>query len=580
MNAHTQSNAAGLHPVASADAPWRGRMPGQAALGPQPQAAAPPAGTRRRGVGRARLALAVVTLGLSGSLIVAMAQGLRPLAGADWAVLGLFALSVLWTGFAAATALLGLAQPSRRDAQGPQPGWSPRGRTAIAIMTCGEDPLPILRTVRALHRDLARCGLAPAETGAVGIFVLSDTRGSAAVSEARALGTLADLPGVWWRQRPENIGRKPGNLADWIAGWGGAWDHMIVLDADSRIAAERVRALIHRLEAAPDTALVQSGMRLLPARSRFGALQRLSVRLGGPAYGSGLAAWTGREGNYWGHNAALRVRPFGDHAARLPVLPGAAPMGGAVLSHDFIEAAFLRRAGWGIEIDTESRGSFEDGPQRLDEFHRRDRRWCQGNLQHLRLLAAPGLHPISRLHLLSGIFGYLAAPVWLALVLTVTLARPEIGTLVPLVGGLALLCVPKLAGAVRWAQRARSPARRRVVVRAAVTELALSTLLAPVMLLRQSLAVAAVALGRDSGWTPAGLVSASRARPGVPEVVAGLALAALVLPVAGPVGIALLTPVLGPLLAAPWLVRWLEAPIPRRGEAATVLPARATPEAA
>ncbi|MGY6634831.1 MAG: glucans biosynthesis glucosyltransferase MdoH [Alkalilacustris sp.] len=560
----------------------RGRMPRLAPHTPPPDAPSP-SPAAHAAPRRTRAVLAALTTLLAGGLIWAMARGLAPLQGADWAVLGLFALSVIWTGFAAAIALIGVVRGTApaRPAHHPVPAdWRPRGRTALVLMTCGEETGPILRTVRALHRDLGRAGLAPGPDGATGVFLLSDTRGPAADTEARAFDSLADLPGVWWRQRRDNTGRKPGNMADWIGQWGGAWDHMIVLDADSRMTAERVRALIHRLEAAPDTALVQSGMRLLPARSRFGALQRLSVRLGGPAHGLGLAAWTGREGNYWGHNAALRIAPFAAHAAHLPVLPGRAPMGGAVLSHDFIEAAFLRRAGWGIEIAPDSRGSFEDGPQRLDEFHRRDRRWCQGNLQHLRFLVAPGLHPVSRLHLLCGIMGYLAAPIWLALVLTVTLARPEIGTLVPLVGGLALLCVPKLAGAARWALRAPSPARRRVVARAALGELALSTLLAPVMLLRQSLAVAAVALGRDSGWTPAGLGPVDGRSDGRLEVAAGLALGLVVLPVAGLWGAVLLTPVLGPLLAAPWILRWLEAPIPRRtGRAGTGQPATPRPTA-
>ena len=509
----------------------------------------------------ARWALGLGALGLAGLLVWAMASALAPMEPLDWVALGLFALSVGWTSLAATISLLGLLPAARRT--GPAPRWRPRGRTAILVMTCGEPPAPVAAMVRDLARGLDRVGLAPGRL--TGLFILSDTRGPAAAIEAQAFGRLAGIEGVWWRQRPRNIGRKPGNLAHWLRGWSGNWDHMIVLDADSRMSPERVRNLIHRLETQPGTGLVQAGLSLVPARSRFGALQRLSSRLAGPGFGRGLAAWTGTEGNYWGHNAAMRVEAFADHAARLPVLPGRAPMGGTVLSHDFVEAAFLRRAGWGVEIDPDGRGSFEDGPQRLEEFHRRDRRWCQGNLQHLRLLAAPGLHPISRLHLICGVMGYVAAPLWLGLVLTLALGGVTIGTVWPLIGGLSLLAVPKLAGSAGWLRRARSPARRRVVLRAARVELGLSTLLAPILMLRQSLAVCDVALGRDVGWQPAGGAAPQRAAvAGRLELGAGLALAAAAVAMVGPVGVAVLSPVLGPLLFAPWLVRWFDAPLPGR----------------
>ncbi len=509
----------------------------------------------------ARWALGLGATGATAALVATMASALtmeRPL---DWLALGLFALSVGWTSLAAVMSLLGLLPAASRP--GPEPQWLPRGRTAILVMTCGEPPEPVAAMVRDLQRGLARAGLAPGDR--TGIFLLSDTRGPAALAEARAFGRLAALDGVWWRQRPRNIGRKPGNLANWLRGWSGAWDHMVVLDADSRMSPERIRSLIHRLESAPATGLVQAGLRLVPGRSRFGALQRLSSRLGGPGFGRGLAAWTGTEGNYWGHNAAMRVDAFAGNSARLPVLPGRAPMGGTVLSHDFIEAAFLRRAGWGVEIDPDGRGSFEDGPQRLEEFHRRDRRWCQGNLQHLRLIGAPGLHPISRLHLLCGVMGYVAAPLWLGLVLTLALGGVAIGTLWPLVGGLALLAVPKVAGTLGWLRRARTPRRRRVVLRAAGTELGLTTLLAPILMLRQSLAVADVAVGRDAGWQPAGGAAMRRAASaGGLELAVGLSLAAAAAVVAGPMGMALLSPILGPLVLAPWLVRWFDAPRPGR----------------
>jgi len=548
-----------------------GRMPPRAPLAPPEASRAAPRRPLRGGAAAPRAAvragLGALTLGLAAGPVWALLRALPPGWGVlEAAVVALFVVLVTWTAMAAAVALLGLLPVARPV---PVPArWRPRGRTAVLILTCGEPPLPVVGRVRALHRDLAAAGLGSATE----IHVLSDTRGAAAAVEAQAFATLEGLPGVWWRQRADNAGRKPGNLLDWLRGWGGRADHILVLDADSRMTAARIARLIHRMETSPGTGLIQAGMRLVPARTRFGALQRLSARLCGPGFARGLAAWTGSEGNYWGHNALIRTEAFAE-VARLPQLPGRPPLGGAVLSHDFVEAAFLRRSGWAVEIEPDGRGSFEDAPQRLAAFHRRDRRWCQGNLQHLRLIAAPGLHAASRLHLASGILGYLAAPLWLALVLLIALGRPEIGSLAPLAGALSLLLVPKAAGAGMWWLRARTRGRRRVVRRAALVELGLSTLLAPLMLLRQSLAVAAVLAGRDCGWVPAG-----GPRPGIAdrrvEPVAGLVLLALVAPGAGAAQLALLLPVLGPLLAAPWLGRWLERPTRRAARGLAFAPRR------
>ena len=119
------------------------------------------------------------------------------------------------------------------------------------------------------------------------------------------------------------------------------------------------------------------------------------------------------EANYYGHNAILRVSAFAP-CCRLPVLSGRPPLGGEILSHDFVEAAYLRRGGWYCWILPELRGSYEEVPTNLLDYAVRDRRWVQGNLQHARLIGEPGLHWMSRLHLGMGIFAYLASPLWLA----------------------------------------------------------------------------------------------------------------------------------------------------------------------
>ncbi len=263
---------------------------------------------------------------------------------------------------------------------------------------------------------------------------------------------------------------------------------MLTFDADSRMTARRIADLIRKMEARPDLGLIQSGVRLTGAQTRFGRVQQAATRLYGPAFTAGIAGWSGDAGNYWGHNALARVVAFAE-AAGLPRLDGRPPFGGDVLSHDFVEAAWLRRAGWAVEIDPEAWGSTEEGPQTLAEFHKRDRRWCQGNLQHVRILTgARGLDPVSRLHLVCGIFGYLASPLWLALVVAATLSGSTGTILVPVLGAIGLLMAQKLAGVAYWLRG--NPGAWRRVCSAAAGETLVSSLLAPIVMMRQTVAVA------------------------------------------------------------------------------------------
>ena len=523
-----------------------------------------------RGMTRLRAAAALAAVLVLGALVSLMASALAPLFAVRpvlaGAILLLFSINTLWIAWAAVIAVIGMRAA---DATAATPAIGARcaggdaGRVAILVTLCGEDAVPVVAGVTALRRDLDRSGLG----ARCDIFVLSDTAGPRAIAaEAEAVSPLSMLSGVHYRRRSDRSGRKPGNIADWVRGWGGDYGCMAVLDADSRMTARRLGEMIAKMDADPALGLVQAGMRLLPASSRFGALQRLSARLCGPVFTAGLARWAGNEGNFWGHNALIRVAAFAG-AAGLPRLPGRAPFGGDILSHDFIEAAWMRRAGWGVAIAPDTRGSFEDGPQTLAAFHRRDRRWCQGNLQHLSLAFGARMHGVSRVHLVSGIHSYLAAPIWLALVVLMAVAQPAAATFVPLLAVMALLMVPKLAGAAHWLRRTRHLRRKPgVLLRALASELAVSTLLAPLVLVRQSTAVLAVLAGRDCGWTPAaaqpGLGAALRRVPaGTAEAATGMAIVALALALgAGAVQIAWLAPLVLPLLSAPILVRWLDGP--------------------
>jgi membrane glycosyltransferase len=507
---------------------------------------------RRRGRNRQLWVFLGLTVILTAALVLAVAgaiSGPKPIVGLT---LALVTLSALWISGGAATALLGLVQP-RQSRRSVFEEARPQGSTAMLVTLCGEPAGPLACYLADLRRGLDRLGL----DGAVRIFVLSDTSGADRIAaEEAALAPLIAAGTVTYRRRSVNTGRKPGNIADWLHRWGDAYTHMMVLDADSRMSAGRIRALIHRIEASPQTGLVQAGMRLVPAQSRFGHHQRCASRLLSPNFGRGFAAWSGAAGNYWGHNAILRVAAFRS-AAALPSPSGPPPFGGPPLSHDFIEAAWIRRAGWAVELDPDSEGSAEDGPQTLEEFHRRDRRWCQGNLQHMRYLAEPGLDPVSRLHLASGIMGYLAAPIWLMLVGLFASGVITVAGALPLIVVGVVLLLPKVCAVALMLRPARTWARRRVVLRAAAGELALSTLLAPLVMVRQTASVLSVLAGRDCGWKSGRGVGMQMPR-GLPEAAAGLALMALMILGASTAAWWAL-PVALPLMLAPLILRAMDA---------------------
>jgi membrane glycosyltransferase len=495
----------------------------------------------------AAFAALTLTMGTAAAVLFALAvESWTPLAVV---ALGLFFASALWISGGAATAILGLI--SRPGTPAPPAGWLPAGSTAILITLCREDPGPVAAYLRGLRTALARTGLAPSTR----IFVLSDTSGDAAVvAEDAAFGPLVADGAVEYRRRSANTGRKPGNIADWLERRGDSFDYMLVLDADSRMSAERILRMICRMEARPSLGLLQAGIALTRGRTRYARHQRRAARLLGPVFLRGFSAWTGRTGNYWGHNALVRVAAF-RAAARLPVLSGPAPFGGALLSHDFVEAAWIRRAGWHVEIDVEQGGSAEDAPQTLAEFHRRDRRWCQGNLQHLRLLAEPGLHPLSRIHMASGIFSYLAAPTWLALVALGSSGAVVVGSMAPLVAVAILLLVPKVCG-LAWHLKRRVTSRRlSVLLRASCAEFATSAILAPVMMLHQSASVLSVLSGRDCGWK-SGRTPRDLPRGSV-EALAGIGLTGLAVAL-GSASTVWLLPAIVSLAGAPVLIRYLE----------------------
>lgn len=450
----------------------------------------------------------------------------------EWVFLALFALAFAWIGQAAVTALLGLVALLLRGGARRSPP-EPKAlhiKTALVTPIYNETPEGVFARLLAMAEDLDANGY---DRRHFEFWVLSDTTDPDLIpleelAFHRLRGALPASQQAWYRRRPLNVGRKAGNVGEFVQRWGARYECMLVLDADSLMDAPTIAALAGAMQAEPGLGLLQSAPALIQGRSLFARLQQFAGALYGPVFAAGLAAWHGDDSNYWGHNAILRTRAFAAHAG-LPAMPGPAPFGGHPLSHDFLEAALLRRAGWGVRLWPYPAGSYEEGPPTLIDFAVRDRRWCQGNLQHLRFLGTPGLKWVSRVHLVTGVYSYAAALNWLLLVLIGTLLTLQAGftphqyfpdefALFPtwpqfdseravqlFLISLAVLLTPKLAGLL-WALlrgwlglRFGGPA---ALAASMLLEALLSALYAPLQLLAQARAVCGFLAGQDAGWRP------------------------------------------------------------------------------
>ena len=373
-----------------------------------------------------RLALALPVLATAGA-IAALAASAYPAAG--WLggmVLALFCVLMAWQSYTAwqylyglIAALLGDRAKSalERASDGPVPARTGRSRTAAVVAIHAEDAVAVFAALRVMARSLAREG---AED--IDLFVLSDTRdGAIAAVEEHEFARIQawresagpGLPQVRYRRRRENVGRKAGNIAEFCQTYGSEYDFMIVLDADSLMTGAAMRRLVGLMEESPRVALIQTVSYAAGRDTLFARIQQFAVRLYAPLALRCLETWQGPDGSYWGHNAILRVAAFAD-AAALPVLPGRAPLGGEILCHDIVEGALLRRSGWEVRLLPEMGGTWEEMPTNLVDLLGRERRWCQGNLQHLSVLPWKGLRAASRWHLATGILAYLMLPLWIA----------------------------------------------------------------------------------------------------------------------------------------------------------------------
>jgi membrane glycosyltransferase len=404
----------------------------------------------------------------------------------------------------------------------------PRGRTALLMPTYNESPQRVMAGLQAIWDSLQAAGPAGEPFD---IFILSDTTNAdswieeeAAFLRLRADAGTGGPTHIFYRHRPHNTARKAGNIADWVMRFGGAYPQFLILDADSVMAANTLIRLVNAMETHPGVGLIQTLPIITGGTTLFARLQQFAGRVYGPLIAHGIAWWHGAEGNYWGHNALICTRAFAE-AAGLPELHGRKPFGGLILSHDFVEAALMRRAGWAIHMVPGLPGSYEESPPTLTDLAIRDRRWCQGNLQHAAVLPTRGLHWISRLHLLTGIGSYITAPLWLLFLLCGILIAVQARFVPPnyfpagrslfpqwpvidpvramwvFVGTMALLLIPKFLGALtlsRSDRRGCGGAFRLLV--SLLLESLIAGLIAPVVMLTQSLHVGSILAGRDSGW--------------------------------------------------------------------------------
>jgi membrane glycosyltransferase len=352
-------------------------------------------------------------------------HGQKPL---EMLILGLFGLLFCWVSAGFWTAMTGFFVLMRGDdpylisheAAGPR-SIAPDARTAIVMPICNEDVARVFAGLRATYESVQRHG----DLDRFDFFILSDS-GDADIctAEVQAWAALCrELDGfgrIFYRHRRRRVKRKSGNIDDFCRRWGADYRYMLVLDADSVMSGQCLSTLVRLMEAHPGAGIIQTAPRAAGRDSLYARIQQFSTRVYGPLFTAGLHYWQLGESHYWGHNAIIRLAPFLKHCALAP-LPGNGSLSGPILSHDFVEAALMRRAGWSVWIAYDLDGSYEEMPPSLLDELSRDRRWCQGNLMNFRLFLARGMHIVHRAVFVTGVMAYLSAPLWALFLLLSTL---------------------------------------------------------------------------------------------------------------------------------------------------------------
>ena len=442
------------------------------------------------------------------------------LTAGEFLFLFLFAILFGWIVSAFWMALFGAVARLERMRLLPLPSAPPgeqksnASRTAILMPIYNEDVARVFSGVRAIYDSLRDAGEAGFD-----FYILSDSTDPANwIAEEMAWQQLRQALGddtpIFYRHRHRNIGRKSGNIQDFCENWGALYNYIVVLDADSLMTGETLGALVRLMDANPRVGLIQAPAALAGRHSLFARIQQFAASAYGPTFTAGLALLQGPDGNYWGHNAIIRVRAFLQHGG-LPRLPGKPPFGGEIMSHDFVEAAFLRRGGWEVWMAPDLGGSFEEPPPSIYDYLKRDRRWAQGNMQHARVLIAQGIRMPSRLHMLMGLMSYIASPLWLLMLVVSGLSLVPYGPAAAAANQTALLQLAAATVILLYAPKLLAlgvilgkPAEVRMhggtgaLLRSVACEVLFATLFAPVVMLAHSWFVLSILSGIATGWGP------------------------------------------------------------------------------
>jgi membrane glycosyltransferase len=447
----------------------------------------------------------------------------------EYSQIALYGLLSGWvvTGFV--TALMGFyvsvrgdkhALSARQVAHHPM---NPEARTAIIMPICNEDVATVFAGLRATCESVAATGNAKQ----FDVFVLSDSytpeiaaAERAAWEDLRAALALngANNPNqpqveVYYRLRTRRTHRKAGNVADFCRRWGKDYRYMVVLDADSVMSGDCLSSMVKLMEANPTAGIIQTATQAIGHVTLHARAQQFASRMTGRLFTLGMQFWQLGESHYWGHNAIIRIQPFMEHCALAPI-PGKGGMSGGIMSHDFVEAALMRRAGYHVWLVADLTGSYEQQPPDLLAELQRDRRWCQGNLQNARLMAEPGLHPVHRAMFATGTMAYASAPLWLAF-LTLGTALWLTGSsvvehwlAVPMelaglwIWTLCLLFLPRVLGVLAVLIRGEQRQFGGVggLLKSVALESALAIVQAPVRMLAHSLFVVVALTGIKLDW--------------------------------------------------------------------------------
>jgi membrane glycosyltransferase len=456
---------------------------------------------------------------MAGSLgLMALALSAGGFGVIDFAILVLFALTLPWMVAGFWNAMIGFlimrfadpiaaVMPVAAKIRGNEPVTA-----STAILLCIRNELPdrMIRNLEPMMAGLADIG------ERFHIYVLSDTSDADIAEKEKA--RFGELKARWrgritltYRRRDINTGFKAGNIRDFCERWGGGHDFAVVLDADSFMTSDAILRLVRIMQADPNLGILQGLVVGLPSTSAFARIFQFGMRLGMRSYTIGSAWWQGDCGPYWGHNAVLRLKQFIAHC-QLPVSKKG-ETDNHILSHDQLEAALMRAAGYDVRVLPEEELGWEENPPTLIEFIRRDLRWCQGNMQYWRFLTLSGLKPLTRYNLAIAILMFIGSPAWIGMLVLGTLSlayaetpsnfiRADAGTLL-FVAVVVMWFSPKIASAVDILLR---PELRRAFggterfVANYVIETMYSILLCPILWFGHTIFLTGLLFGREIGW--------------------------------------------------------------------------------